>query len=65
MHNVMILTKWLDKKIPRYEGDNRYMYGSNVLGMSPKQLENCINKVLTTFKDPVFIGRDGSNHDSH
>jgi hypothetical protein len=41
------------------------MYGSFMPGSTPEHLDDSINAVISTFKDPIFISRDGSNFDSH
>jgi hypothetical protein len=42
VNNLTRLTKWLDSNRPRYEGDQRYRYGSMCIGMKPEQLEYSI-----------------------
>jgi len=50
MHNVMLLTKSLDKTIPRYPGDERFKIGSFSIGLEPDELTDRVNRAIATFK---------------
>jgi len=49
MHNVLRLSKHIDKVNPRYPGDVRYRFGSYAVGLTPEELEDNINGVYRTF----------------